>query len=79
MGEELAYQLKSFWITITHFRAPWLADELTSELKEDFTIIKDELNVPLRNTLAIVGAAHNKGNENLTMIHVVCLDSFPTS
>ena len=50
-----------FWVSVTQFDKKVQQDKLISELEGKFTIIKDELNVPLRNTLAIVGAAHNKG------------------
>ena len=61
VAEELAHQSKSFWISITSILSQDLSDRLRSELQGAFTIIKDELNIPLRNTLSILGAAHNKG------------------
>ena len=57
----MTQQSLSFWVSVTYFEKKELAEKLKSELQGKFTIIKDELNVPLRNTLAIVGAAHNKG------------------
>ena len=61
VAEQMTQQSLSFWVSVTFFNRKELADKLKSELQGKFTIIKDELNVPLRNTLAIVGAAHNKG------------------
>ena len=61
VAEILAHQSKSFWISVTSFNSQDLADQLTLELQREFTIIKNELNIPLRNTLSIVGVAHNKG------------------
>ena len=61
VAEKLAHQSKSFWISVTSFNNQDLADQLALELQGDFIIIKNELNIPLRNTLSIVGIAHNKG------------------
>ena len=64
VAEQMAHQSLSFWVSVTYFRYSKYADKLKSELQGIFTIIKDELNVPLRNTSAIVGAAHNIGKSN---------------
>ena len=62
VADIMTQQSKFFWISIT-YSGDTLGDfqeKVTSELHQSFRIIKDELNMPLRNTLSIVGAAYQK-------------------
>ena len=61
VAKTLSYQSLSFWVSVTYFNTAQLVDNLESELQEEFTIIKDELNIPLRNPLRIIEAAYSKG------------------
>ena len=62
--KEVAEKLKdlTFWMTVTTVYKQELKEKLRSDLPKSFTIIENELNVPLRSTKSIVAMAHGKGN-----------------
>ena len=49
---------RTFWVTVTHIFDQECEENLRSELN-DFYIIKDELNIPLRNTASIALTSYN--------------------
>ena len=51
----------SFWVSVTYIDKQKLEDTLRTDLESEFTIIKDELNVPLRNPKSIVAKAYGIG------------------
>ena len=61
VADQLAKQSRLFWVSITYFSTQDFEDKLISELQGEFNIVKNELNIPLRNTLEVIRAAHNKG------------------
>merc|ERR1712062_851210 len=63
----MAQQSLSFWVSVTFIRNQEFLDKLKSELQGIFNIIKDELNVPLRNTSSVVAAAHNLDQNQLSL------------
>ena len=49
---------KIFWLSVTHIQKKEIEEDLRSEFN-DFYILKDELNIPLRNTASIALTAYN--------------------
>ena len=65
VAEQLNQQSLSFWVSVTWVINQEVADKLKSELQDYFRIITNELNVPLRNTMEIIGAAHQIGTRHI--------------
>ena len=80
----MTQQSRSFWISITSSKSKKVRERATSELKSAFTIIKDELNMPLRNTVSIIQAAYQKSKMKdfqlfYLFVHLFCLISYTNS
>ena len=53
------------WVTVTYIRDEDLEKKLNREMRSGFRIIKDELQLPLRNTASIAAQAYNIDLGNL--------------
>ena len=63
--QKIAYQCQSvsFWLSLTYIKSDTAQERIIQDL-ENFHFIKDELNIPLRNTALITQEAYNLNGGN---------------
>ena len=63
--QKIAYQCQSvsFWLSLTYIKSDTAQERIMQDL-ENFHFIKDELNIPLRNTALITQEAYNLNGGN---------------